>query len=66
MQLLQFMFTVSLKNHPSADISYPRVIDQDCKQVVREVLQAIHIRINNLALNHNTGKMHIPEIFNSF
>ena len=29
--------------------------------VVRE---AIHIRINNLALNHNTGKLYIPEIFN--
>ena len=36
--------------------------DQDSKQVARE---PIHISINSLALNDRTGKMHIPEMFNS-
>ena len=49
-------------NHPCAKISHLKVKAQDSKQVARE---AIYIRINHLVLNHNTGKMYIPEIFNS-
>ena len=40
------------------------MIDQDSKQVARVPREAIYIRINNSALNHNAGKMYIPEIFN--
>ena len=45
-------------NHPSANISHFKIIYQDKNQVAREDREAIHIRINNLALNHNTGKMY--------
>ena len=48
-------------NHPKANISQFKIIDQDRKQVSRE---AIHIRRNNPALNHNIGKLNIPKIFN--
>ena len=48
-------------NHPKADISQFKILDQDRKQVSRE---AIHIRRNNPALNCNIGKMNIPKIFN--
>ena len=50
------------KNFHCAKIFHFKVTDQDSKQVAREARKAIHIRINNLALNHNTGKMCIPEI----
>ena len=43
-------------NHPEANI-----IDQDRKQVLREDRDAIHITRNNLALNHNVGKLNIPK-----
>ena len=42
------------KNYHYAKISHFKVVDQDSKQVTKEV---IHIRINNLAFMHNTGKM---------
>ena len=48
-------------NHPKGNISQFKIIDQDRKQVSRE---AIHIRRNNPALNHNIGKIKIPKIFN--
>ena len=51
-------------NHSHASMSHFKVIDQDSKQVVREARVAIHIRISNLALSCNTGKMYILEIFN--
>ena len=35
-------------------------------QVGREAREAIHIRINNPALNCNMGKMHILEILDNF
>ena len=58
-------FTNSVSNnHPLADMFHFKIIDQDSKQVAREAREAIHTRINNPALNHNTGKMYIPEIFN--
>ena len=47
-------------NHPKANISHFKIIDQDGKQVAREATEAIHIRINNPAINHNMGKMYIP------
>ena len=43
-------------NHPNSNISHFKIIDQDSKQVAMEAREAIHIRINNLALNHNMGK----------
>ena len=52
-------------HHPHANISHFKVINQDSKQVAREAREAIHIMINNPALNHNRVKMFIPEIFNS-
>ena len=48
-------------NHPKADISQFRILDQDRKQVSRE---AIHIRRNNPGLNCKIGKKNIPKIFN--
>ena len=50
-------------NHPKADISQFKILDQDRKQVSREAREAIHIRRNKPALNHNIGKMKIPKIF---
>ena len=52
-------------NYPSANISHFKVIDQDIEQFPREDREAIHIRINNPSLNWNTGKIYIPEFFNS-
>ena len=40
------------------------MIDQDSTHVARKATEVIHIKINNPALNENTGKMYIPEIFN--
>ena len=37
-------------NHPKADISQFKILDQDRKQVSREAREAIHIRRNNPAL----------------
>ena len=54
----------STHNHPKADILHFRIIDQDSKEVSREVRQAIHILRTNPALNCNIGKMYIPNIFN--
>ena len=51
-------------NHPKADISQFTIIDQDRKQVSRHTREAIHIRKDNPAFNHNIGKMNIPKIFN--
>ena len=51
-------------NHPKADISQFKTLDQDSKQVSGEAREAIHIRRNNHALNHNIDKMNIPKIFN--
>ena len=48
-------------NHPKANLSQFKIIDQDRKQVSRE---AIHIGRSNPALNCNTGKLNIPKIFN--
>ena len=48
-------------NHPTANISHFMKIDQHSKQVARESTEAIHIKINNLAINCNTVKMYIPE-----
>ena len=52
-------------NHPKANIFHFKIIDLDNKQATREAREAIHIRINNPALNHNMGKMYIAEIFNN-
>ena len=52
-------------SHPRANISHLKITDQDSKQVAREARESILIRINNCALNDNTGKMYIPEIFNN-
>ena len=49
-------------NWPYANISHFEVMDQDRKQLARE---AIHIRMNNPALNCTTRIMYILEIFNS-
>ena len=46
-------------NHPQANISHFKTMDQDSKPVVREARKAIHIRMNYPALNCNTGKMYI-------
>ena len=51
-------------NHPKADISQFKILDQDRKQVSREAREAIKIRRNNPAINHNIGMMNIPKIFN--
>ena len=47
-------------NHSWVYIFHSKITDQESNQVARE---AIHIRISKPALNHNMGKMHIPEIF---
>ena len=52
----------SFNTHPKADISQFKIMDQDRKQVSREAREAINIRRNNPALNHNMGKMNIPKI----
>ena len=52
-------------NHPKANVSHFKISNQDSKQVAREAREAIHIRINNPALNHNIGKMYIIEIINN-
>ena len=44
---------IVFNNNPKANISHFKIIDQDSKQVARE---GIHIRINDPALNCNTGK----------
>ena len=49
---------------PQANIPHLKIIDQDSKQVAREAREAIHIRINKPALNHNPEKLYVPEIFN--
>ena len=54
----------SINNHPKADISQFKIIDQDWKHVSREARKAIHIRRNNPTLNHNIDKMNIPKTFN--
>ena len=59
-----FIYSES-NNHPFANISHFKIIDKDNKQVGREDRKVIHSFINNLGLNCNTGKMYIPEIFNS-
>ena len=51
-------------SHPIAHISHFKIIDQDNKQFTREAREAIHIRINDPALNCTTEKMSIPEINN--
>ena len=51
-------------NHPKVNISQFKIIDQDRQQVSRGAREAIHIRSNNAALNHNIGKLNIPKIFN--
>ena len=38
-------------NHPKANISQFKIIDQDRQQVPREAREAIHTRRNNLAFN---------------
>ena len=57
------MPTVNLTTTP---IFHFEVIDQDGKQVTRDAREALHIRINNLALNHNTGKMYILKSSRAF
>ena len=51
-------------NHPKADITQFKILGQDRKHVSRESREAIHIRRNNPALNHNIGMISIPKIFN--
>ena len=51
-------------NHPQANTSNFKMIDQDSKQVTREAREVIYIKISNATLNYNTGKMYMPEIFN--
>ena len=55
---------IIFNNHPSSNISYFKITDLYNKQVTREGREVIHIRIKNPALNCNTGKMYILEIFN--
>ena len=52
-------------NNPRANLSLFKLIANDSKQVARETREAIYIRNINPALNCNTGKMYIPEIFNN-
>ena len=61
---VQFTYRTSPTTTFYVNISYFKIIDKDSKQVAREAREAIHIRINNPVLNHNTGKMYVPEIFN--
>ena len=51
-------------NH--ANISHFKIVYADQKQVTIEDREAIHIGIDNSALNYNTGKIYIPAIFNIF
>ena len=51
-------------NHPKADTSQFKIIEQDRKEASREARESIHIRRNNFALDCNIGKMNIPKIFN--
>ena len=51
-------------NHPKADILQFKILEQDRNMFPREAREAIHIRRNNPALNHNIGKMNIPKNFN--
>ena len=51
-------------NHLHANISHSKVIYQDSKQIATEAIMK-DSRNNNPALNCNTGKMCIPEIFNN-
>ena len=56
------------RNHPRTNISHFKIIDQDSKLIAREAREAreaIHLRISSPALNCNTGKMYILEIFNN-
>ena len=70
---LQYNLPTVSNNHPKANIFHFKIIDQDSKQVAREARETIHIRINilelikinNLSLNCNMGKMYIPEIVNN-
>ena len=55
-----YLNSVSNK-YPQGNISYFKIIDQNSKQVAKET---IDIRINNPAIKQDTGKMHIPELFN--
>ena len=52
------------QNHPKANISQFKIIDQDKKQFSREARETIHIRRTTSALNQNIGKLNIPKIFN--
>ena len=60
-----FISTVNANTTAYAKISHFIVKDPDSKEGARDTSKAIHIRINNLSLNHNTVKMYIPEIFNN-
>ena len=44
-------------NYSYANFSHFKETEQDSKPVARE---AIHMRMNNYAVNHNTGKTYIP------
>ena len=59
-----YLHSVS-NNHHRASICHINIIDQDTRQVPTEATEVIHIRINHPILNHNMGKMYIPEIFNN-
>ena len=50
-------------NHPKANISLIKIIDQDRKQVFREAREAKQIRRNYPAHKHNVGKLNILKIF---
>ena len=52
------------QNHPKANISQFKIIDQDRKQVSIETKEAKHGRRNNPALIWNIGKLNILKIFN--
>ena len=54
------------KSHLQATISKFKIIDQDRKQVTREAGKVIHVRINNTAIKHNTGKMYIQKFSTTF
>ena len=53
----------STYNHPKADMSHFKNINQDSKQVSTEAREAIHIRRTNPGLNLNIGKTYLPNIF---
>ena len=58
-----YQYSVS-NNQSRGNISHFKIIDQDTKQVAREVREALHIRNNNPAINYNREKLYIPEIVN--